>query len=41
MNFTEFIKNDNILSHYDFGVVYVVLLRLKKLGYLCECKCKE
>ena len=32
MNYTEFIKTDNILSYYDFNTVYVILLRLKDLG---------
>ena len=41
MNFTKLIKGDEVLSHYDFDVVYVILLRLKKLGYICECKCNN
>lgn len=33
MNYTKFIKADNVLSNYDFNTVYVILLRLKDLGY--------
>lgn len=36
MNYSKFIKNDSILSQYDFETVYVILLRLKKLGYFVE-----
>lgn len=39
MNITKLIKKDRILSFYDFDMVYIILLRLKHLGYLCECKC--
>lgn len=41
MNITELIKNDYVLSNYSFEVVYVVIRRLKDLGYLCECKVNE
>ena len=34
MNFKEVIINDNILSQYDFEVVYSVMLRLLSLGYI-------
>lgn len=41
MNITKLIKKDRILSFYDFDMVYIILLRLKHLGYLCECKSKN
>lgn len=41
MNFTQLIKNDNVLSAYDFATVYQVLLRLKHLGLLCKCRSKR
>ena len=34
MNFAEIIKNDDVLSKYDFEVVYSVMLRLLSLGYI-------
>lgn len=34
MNFTDLIKNDDVLSQYDFEVVYAVILRLLSLGYV-------
>lgn len=34
MNITEIIKKDDILSYYDFDMVYMILFRLKRLGYL-------
>lgn len=34
MNFTELIKNDNVLSKYDFETVYAIILRLLSLGYV-------
>ena len=34
MNITELIKNDEILSRYDFETVYVIVLHLKNLGLL-------
>ena len=34
MNFTELIKEDEVLSRYDFEIVYNILLRLLRLGYI-------
>ena len=34
MNITKLINNDNILSQYDFEQVYIIILRLKDLGYI-------
>ena len=34
MNFTQLIKNDNVLSAYDFETVYIIMLRLANLGYI-------
>jgi hypothetical protein len=34
MCISEIIKNDNILSQYDFEKVYVIILRLFDLGYI-------
>lgn len=34
MNFTELIKNDEVLSKYDFKTVYSVIMRLLRLGYI-------
>lgn len=34
MNFTELIKNDDVLSKYDFKTVYSVIMRLLRLGYI-------
>lgn len=34
MNFTEIIKNDDVLSKYDFETVYTILMRLLRLGYI-------
>ena len=34
MNFTDLIKNDDVLSQYDFETVYSVILRLLSLGYV-------
>lgn len=34
MNITELIKNDDLLSIYDFETVYVIVLQLKNLGLL-------
>lgn len=34
MNYTELIKNDDILSYYDFETVYIILLRLKHLNLI-------
>lgn len=34
MNFAELIKNDDILSKYDFETVYAILMRLLRLGYV-------
>lgn len=34
MNFADLIKNDDVLSQYDFEVVYAVILRLLSLGYV-------
>lgn len=41
MNITELIKDDYILSNYTFEIVYVIIRRLKDLGYLCEWKENE
>ena len=41
MNFSEVIKNDIVLSAYDYGTVYQVLIRLDNLGLICNCKSKE
>lgn len=41
MNIAELIKGDYVLSNYDFDIVYVIIRRLKDLGYLCECKCDK
>jgi hypothetical protein len=34
MNFTELIKNDDVLSKYDFETAYAIILRLLSLGYI-------
>lgn len=34
MNYKELIENDEVLSQYDFEVVYEILMRLLRLGYL-------
>ena len=34
MNFTELIKNDDVLSKYDFETAYSIILRLLSLGYI-------
>ena len=34
MRLTELIKNDNILSQYDYEQVYIIILRLMDLGYI-------
>ena len=41
MNISELIKNDYVLSNYSFDVAYIIIRRLKDLGYLCECKCND
>ena len=41
MNIAELINNDHVLSVYDFEVAYIIIRRLKDLGFLCDCKCKE
>ena len=41
MNYTALINGDYVLSSYDFETVYVIIRRLKDLGYLCECKCNK
>jgi hypothetical protein len=33
-NFSELIKNDDVLSQYDFETVHAVLMRLLRLGYI-------
>jgi hypothetical protein len=33
-NFSELIKNDDVLSQYDFKTVHAVLMRLLSLGYI-------
>ncbi len=38
MNIAKLIKGDYVLSNYDFDIVYVVIRRLKDLGFLCDCK---
>lgn len=32
MNITELIKNDELLSYYNFEEVYIIISRLKQLG---------
>lgn len=34
LRITELIKNDNILSQYEFDSVYTIILRLFDLGYI-------
>lgn len=34
MNLSELIKNDEVLSAFDFETVYVIIVRLKNLGYI-------
>ena len=34
MNISEVIKNDNLLSQYDYEIVYKIILRLFELGYI-------
>ena len=41
MNITEIIKSDHVLSNYSFDIVYIIIRRLKDLGYICECKCND
>lgn len=41
MNFNELIKNDAVLSAYDYGLTYQIILRLDALGILCKCKTKK
>lgn len=33
-NFSELIKEDEILKEYDFETVYSILMRLLSLGYI-------
>lgn len=33
-NFSELIKNDDVLSQYDFETVHAILMRLLSLGYI-------
>ena len=41
MNITKIIKSDYVLSNYSFDIVYVIIRRLKDMGYICECKCSD
>ena len=34
MNYKELIETDDVLSQYDFEVVYSIIIRLLSLGYL-------
>lgn len=34
MDFKELIKNDEILSKYEFKTVYSIIMRLLRLGYI-------
>lgn len=34
MNISEIIRKDNVLSQYDYDVVYTIILRLFDLGYI-------
>lgn len=34
MDFSKLIKEDEILSRYDFETVYTILMRLLRLGYI-------
>ena len=34
MDFSKLIKEDEILSRYDFETVYSILMRLLRLGYI-------
>lgn len=36
MNIADFIRNDVVLSAFDFETVYRVMLRLRNLGYIKE-----
>ena len=33
-DFSELIKEDEVLKEYDFEIVYAVLMRLLSLGYI-------
>ena len=33
-DFSELIKDDEVLKEYDFETVYAVLMRLLRLGYI-------
>jgi hypothetical protein len=34
LNIAEIIKNDHVLSAYDFEMVYVIIRRMIDLGYI-------
>ena len=39
LNISELIKNDHVLSKYDFATVYIAIRRLADMGLLCDGRC--